>query len=342
MHPAPVTFRTKSEADRWLSSVTTDVARGDWVDPDAGKVGLRDYSRQWMVGKADLAPKTVELYGYLLERLILPGLGDLALSSITPMRVRAWRADLVRRGKPGASTIAKAYRLLSGILGTAVVDSLIARNPCVEKGAGVERAPEMRVATPSEVSALVVAIEPRYRALVLTAAYAGCRFGELSGLRQRNLDLAGGRLTVVEQAVERHGGQRIISPPKTLAGRRVVHLPEALVDSLREHLDRFVEADPEGLVFTTATGLPLRQNGFRKRHWLPAVRRASLDGLRFHDLRHTAGTLATVSGATIREVQSRLGHASPAAAYRYQHVLDDRDAQLAQRLDVVMREAAQS
>jgi integrase len=83
----------------------------------------------------------------------------------------------------------------------------------------------------------------------------------------------------------------------------------------------------------------LRQNNFRNRHWLPAIRQAELPGLRFHDLRHVAGTLATVSGGTIREVQARLGHASPAAAYRYQHVLDDRDAAIAQRLDVIMRQA---
>jgi integrase len=342
MHPAPETFRTKAEADRWLASVATDVARGDWVDPDAGKITLRNYSTQWMAGKADLAPKTVELYQYLLNRVILPGLGDVAMTTITPMRVRAWRADLLRAGKPGESTIAKAYRLLSGIMGTAVIDSVIIRSPCVEKGAGVEHAPEMRVGKPSDISALVVAMTPRYRALILTAAYAGCRWGELAGLRKPNLDMDGARLTVIEQAVELHGGVRIVCPPKTDAGRRVVHLPAALVDALREHIDQFVDDDPDGLVFTNSKGEPLRMNNFRKRHWLPAVRKAGLGGLRFHDLRHTAGTLATVSGATIREVQARLGHASPAAAYRYQHVLDDRDAQIAQQLDTVMRQAARS
>ena len=50
--------------------------------------------------------------------------------------------------------------------------------------------------------------------------------------------------------------------------------------------------------------------------------------------------MATVSGATIREVQARLGHASPAAAYRYQHVLDNRDAAIAERLDDLFRSGA--
>jgi Phage integrase, N-terminal SAM-like domain len=217
LQPAPMTFWTKAEADAdaWLASETTDVARGEWIDPDAGKVLLRDYAKQWMAGKAVLAPKTVELYQYLLDRVILPPLSDLPLNAITPMRVRVWRAELLMAGKPGESTIAKAYRLLSGIMSTAVIDSMIVRNPCVEKGAGVERATEIRAATPEEVAVLASAIAPRYRAMDLTAAYAGCRWGELTGLRQRNLDLDGACLSVVEQAVELRSGVRIIRAPKT-------------------------------------------------------------------------------------------------------------------------------
>src|SRR5207247_8595392 len=101
-----------------------------------------------------------------------------------------------------------------------------------------------------------------------------------------------------------------------------------------------VRPDPYEFVFTAERGAILRQSNFRNRHWLPAVAAVGLDGLRFHDLRHVAGTLATVSGATIREVQARLGHASPAAAYRYQHVLENRDAEIADRLDAVLRAGA--
>jgi integrase len=144
-------------------------------------------------------------------------------------------------------------------------------------------------------------------------------------------------LKVVEQTVELHSGTRITCAPKTAAGQRVVHLPAGLIEVLREHVDRYAAAGPDSLVFASSSGLPLRQGNFRRRHWLPAVQAAGLEGVRFHDLRHTAGTLATVSGATIREVQARLGHASPAAAYRYQHVLENRDAEIAHQLDAFMR-----
>jgi integrase len=230
--------------------------------------------------------------------------------------------------------VAKAYRLLSAMMATAVVDNVIARNPCVERGAGVERPPEIRVATPEQVAAIADSITPRYRALVLTAAYAGLRWGELTGLRQGNLDLLRRRVAVTEQNVELDG-QLHAREPKSEAGRRVVHLPAGIVAALEHHLAQFVRPDPAGLVFTSETGEALRQSNFRRRHWLPALRAAGVDRLRFHDLRHVAGTLATVSGATIREVQARLGHASPAAAYRYQHVLESRDAEIADRLDEV-------
>jgi integrase len=333
--PAPETFATKGAADRWLASVITEQSQGKWIDPRAGEVSLRRFAEQWLRGKVSLAPKTLELYEYLLDRLILPTLGEVELVEFTPARVRAWRAGLLRAGEPGPSTIAKAYRLLSGMMATAVVDNLVARNPCVEKGAGVERPPEMSIATPEQVGTIAAAVEARYRALVLTAAYAGCRWGELVGLRRKNLDLSVGTLAVVEQVVELRGGQLLNREPKSLSGRRVVHLPAGLIVELKAHVAQFVGPDPDSLVFTSRTGGPLRQSNFRNRHWRPALGAAGIDKLRFHDLRHVAGTLATVSGATIREVQARLGHASPAAAYRYQHVLDTRDAQIAERLDVI-------
>lgn len=231
--------------------------------------------------------------------------------------------------------MAKAYRLLSGMMATAVIDNLISRNPCVEKGAGVERALEIRIPTPEQVAAIAAAIDPRYRALVLTAAYAGCRWGELAGLKQKNLDLLHRRLSVTEQVIELKNGELFTSEPKSVAGRRVVHLPAGLVAELEVHLSKFARPDPSGLVFTSSGGGPIRQANFRNRHWYRAVRATGVENIRFHDLRHVAGTLATISGATVREVQARLGHASPAAAYRYQHVLESRDAEIAERLNEI-------
>jgi len=69
---------------------------------------------------------------------------------------------------------------------------------------------------------------------------------------------------------------------------------------LRDHLDTFTSAEGEAYAFTSPEGLPMEANNFRHRVWLPATAMVGLDGLKFHELRHTAGTLAAQTGATPR------------------------------------------
>jgi integrase len=116
-----------------------------------------------------------DLYGYLLRCFLLPTFGAAPLSGIDVLAVRSWLARLQAEGR-SASTRAKAYRLLSRILGAAVEAGYLLRNPCTVKGVGQERAPEMRFATVAQVAALAEAIGARHRALVLVAAYGGLRW----------------------------------------------------------------------------------------------------------------------------------------------------------------------
>jgi integrase len=105
--------------------------------------------------------------------------------------VRQWHATLTStEGVSRFSSAAKAYRLLSTIMKTAVEDELIARSPCIVKGAGIERAAERPVISIDQVAVLVSAVEPRYRAMIILSTWAGLRFGELAqGLRRSDIDL---------------------------------------------------------------------------------------------------------------------------------------------------------
>jgi integrase len=116
-------------------------------------------------------------------------------------------------------------------------------------------------------------------------------------------------------------------------------MPEPLVDEVRAHLAEFVERGGEAYVFTSSDGQPIERNNFRKRVWLPAIRSTRMRGLRFHDLRHTAGTLAARTGATTKELMARLGHSSPNAALIYQHASADRDRSIADGLGAMFRDA---
>ncbi|MBV8160225.1 MAG: tyrosine-type recombinase/integrase family protein [Acidimicrobiia bacterium] len=330
-HTATRTFATKTDAGRFLSNIETDLQRGNWRDPRLGRVTLAAWSTEWMTTTTNLRPSTRDLYGYLLRKHVLPRLGDAAIAQITPLDMRAWLAEL-HATDLSPNTVAKAYRLLARIMGAAVESGLIVSTPCVVKGAGAEHPAEMRFATVDQVTDLADAVGPRYRALILLAAFGGLRWAELAGLRRRRVDLLHKTVTVAEQLSEVNG-QLSHGAPKTSAGLRTVSLSAFLLADLERHLGEWSERGRDGLVFPAPEGGPMRRSNFRRRVWLPATREVGVEGLRFHDLRHSAATLAIAAGANTRDLMERMGHASPAAALRYQHAMPGRDAAIAAALD---------
>ena len=331
MRSAPATFATRVDAERFLAQMDLDRVRGGWVDPDAGAVALATYVEQWLIERpAPLRPRTVELYRSLLRLHILPTFGPVHLNRITSAAVRSWHASLRQRGV-GDSTVAKAYRLLKGILNTAVEDDLIGRNPCRLRHAGVERPDERRPPSLGELDAIAAAIEPRFRLLVLLGAWSGLRYGELLGLTRQRIDPLHGVIHVREQLVQTADGRRFMAPPKTSAGVRSVAVPPHLWPEVEAHLATYVDQSPTALLFVGPKGASLDRSNFRQ-VWLAALREAGVPHYRFHDLRHLAATLAAVSGATTRELMARMGHSSPRAAMIYQHATSDRDRALAEAM----------
>ncbi len=249
------------------------------------------------------------------------------------------RADLVLAAGAGSLVPAKCYRLLRTILNTACTDRLIALNPCTITGAGVERSPERPVATLAQVWTLADAVPPRFRALVLTAAFAGLRFGELAGLTRGSIDLEAGTITIVQALVERDDSSLSIGPPKSEAGLRTFAIPAVLIPELADHLDRYVAPGDGALVFVGAKGSPLRRPNWSVL-WRSVTRAVGVEGLRLHDLRHTCNTLTAATGASTRELMHRMGHASARAALRYQHATRERDEVIAAALSELIGASA--
>jgi integrase len=203
-HTAPETFASKTAAIRHLAQVETDLSRGQWSDPRLGRTTFAEWAARWEATTVNLRANTRAAYRNLLRRYLLPTFGPMPLADLDAMAVRAWLAGLERDGV-GASTRAKSYRLLSRILATAIESGYLTRNPCTIRGAAADPVGEMRFATVAEVAALADAIPPRFRALVLIAAYTGLRWGELAGLRVKRVDLLHRQITVAEQLLEVRG-----------------------------------------------------------------------------------------------------------------------------------------
>jgi hypothetical protein len=161
-------FPTKIAAVASLATIQSDLNRGSWIDPKAGKVLLSDYASEWLEQRKDLAVRTKELYEHLLANHIFPTFGSTTLQTLTPSKIRAWHADLSERHP---STAAKAYRLLSTIMRTAVNDGLIIASSFRITGAGIERAAERPLATVAEVNALVEAMPEGLRLVVLLESF---------------------------------------------------------------------------------------------------------------------------------------------------------------------------
>ncbi|MDX3129878.1 tyrosine-type recombinase/integrase [Streptomyces europaeiscabiei] len=336
LRPASETFRTKKDADDWLADKQTEMRRGDWHDPDAGKIPFGEYAAAW-IKERELTTTTRQLYGPLLRHHLEPTFGALNVAEISPPLVRRWRADKLAEGT-GPTTVAKAYALLRAIMGTAVADLLIRRNPCTIKGASTVHTPERPTATVQEVYDLADAIQPRYRVLVLMAGFLGLRWGELIGLHRRDVDLDHGAVRVRRAVAELNNGQREIKAPKSSAGKRTVAIPGAITSEIRVHLELYAERGADGRVFVGAKGATPRRNHFN-RLWRKACSDAGIKGLHFHDLRHTGNTLAASTGASTRELMARMGHSTARAALIYQHASADRDRLIADAVSGLVNKA---
>ncbi|MCU1497835.1 MAG: Integrase, Lambda phage type [Acidimicrobiales bacterium] len=335
------TYDTRRAAETAYARCRTDLADGRWRAPMEANVTLEEYATRWLgerlTSKGEpLRPRVKDMYRHQLERHILPILGSVPCSRLTPAKVRAWSAEMRGPDGPGASTAAKCYRLLRSILATAVEDGLLAANPCNIKGAGVEPSEERPIPTVAQVHAIAATIDPRYRCIVLLAAFVGLRKGELLGLRRCDLKLDTQEIAVAQQRqLDRHG-VHLVGPPKTAAGKRTIAIPAALIDDLRHHLATYAQPDRYGYVFTGRQGGPLAPHVLHAA-WTKARAAHDLDHIHLHDLRHLAGTLAANTGAGTKELMYRLGHASPQAALRYQHATRERDVTIAQSINSVIR-----
>lgn len=347
---APHTFDNATDARGWLAIQHARLLSGDWSPNDAAQVAtakksradtLGEYAAHWLRTRVNrhgegLRPRTRVEYERLLAGPLAPLTGE-RLAMITPEMVRAWYAAELETGRK--TQAARAYGLLKSIMATAIEDRRISTNPCMIRGAqNASSGKKVEPPTPAELQIILDTITPRYKAAVLIAAWAGCRYGELTELRRRDVRLVkSGRdveaiiIDVARAVTHTTGIGFTVGKTKSEAGVRSIALPPHVHGEILAHLKENVGDFPESLLFPASDGnTHLAESSFVK-HWYPARAAAKRSDMPFHALRHYGATRFAQTGATLKEIQERLGHSTVSAAMRYQHTAG-RDAELVRRM----------
>ncbi|MBA2312416.1 MAG: site-specific integrase [Actinobacteria bacterium] len=328
-------FRLITDARKRQHEVAADKERRQWVNPRLGQIRFGELARHRLDASVDLRDSTRATCESYLRSHLLPYFANHLIGRIRAADIQAWIVELQDKGL-APKTIRECYRLLSATMQFAVDDGMLTQSPC-GRAVKLPRVPrqEQRFLSAAQIDEVADTIGGHHAPLVYSAAYLGCRWGELAGLKRTNLDLLRRRVQIVGTLEEIGSRVRYHPETKSNASRRALMLPRFLADMLAAHL---AQAPVSEYVFTNLKGEFLRRGSFRTSHWLPATRRADLEGVRFHDLRHTAVALSIAQGAHPKEIQARLGHSSITTTLNtYGHLFPSLDEQLTERLDEAFR-----
>ncbi len=322
LHPAPETFETRLDAAAWLKA-QTDARRDDaWEPPvsmsrDTGTT-VDAYFERWILQKDALAPGTLENYRSSWRRLISPTFGSIKIRRISQAMIEEWYQTLDKSTPKGTND---AYALIRQVFAQAVRNKVIKENP-VESRKKITRPPrDSVILRPDQIKELAELMSGRFIAAVYVSGWMGLRIGELLALRRQDVDMVSRRISVT-RSLTRADGSKVVKQPKSRAGVRTVAIPPNIIEIVQNHLDNYTGEKNSDLLFTGDDGDYLAEQtltnvfrrhrdtiGYPEMHW--------------HDLRHTAGTLATQAGMNMAQVMQMMGHSTHDAAMRYQSAVHE-------------------
>lgn len=348
-------FARKTDAQTWLDNeITPALASGKYVAPQAGRVTITVVHTSWAASQGHISPKTAATRRSIWSTRVQPQWGDVSVVDVKASAVKAWVAKMAAEDV-GPTTIENAFGLLRQVLGAAVEDGRLPRNPCDGVRLPKRKHADRGYLTHSQVAALADALD-RNAEVVRFLAYTGLRWGEMAALRVQDFDMLRRRVNVSRSVTE--SGGLVWSTPKTHE-RRSVPFPAALADELAALM---VGRGRDDLVFTDLRGGVLRNSNWRARVFDKAMAAAKAAAiaqrarevadtgaattpefptLTPHDLRHTAASLAVSAGANVKAVQRMLGHARASMTLDVYADLFDEDLDgVAAKLDAAIRSAA--
>ena len=341
----------KYQAQRRLTELLRQMDTGTFVEPSTLTVG--EYLRQWLRDYAEthVRQRTLEGYRGNIERYIIPALGNIPLDKLAARHIQQMEATLLKDGglrRKGLSprTVLHIHRVLSEALRHAVRLGTLHRNVADAVEPPRPTRHQARTLGWDDVHLFLAHVsDPMYYTLIMLDIQTGLRRSELLGLQWGDIDLQLGTMSVQRAWIRLPSGGMTLSQPKTGRGRMVA-LPSESVLTLRAHIER-QEAAAEVVgnhsawkdrpVFCHSDGRRLHPDIVSKTFGRMA-RRAGLQGMRLHDLRHTHASLMLAQGVHLKIVAERLGHSSIGiTGDLYSHVLPTMQQEAVERFGAAWR-----
>jgi integrase len=319
------TFERRQDAVRWLTEQRREIDRGSWLDPAQAQVPCGELFESWLATR-DVEGSTRRNDRAIWHAYCAEPFGRMPVGSVTAPKVREWVAGLrTRKGLAAPRTKRDALRVLRGVLGFAMEDGRIARNPAVGiKVPGTKGTPGVALSL-AELRTFVAALTPPHHEVALVLALGGLRWSELAALDERDVVNDAGRLflAVRRRRVLDEEGKRV-TLPGTKGGRGVTRMVPVLPE-LVPIVERHKTGRPDRPLFPSTQGSRLDSRNWRRdAGWKEACLLVDKPGLRPHDLRHTAATAWLRITGDVKAVQSLLGHATASMTLDlYSHLLND-------------------
>ncbi|GGY89102.1 tyrosine-type recombinase/integrase [Streptomyces poonensis] len=335
-------FERKLDAQRWLDEVTASMVTGQYVDPRAGRVTFEKYAEKWE-GSLIASEAGERITDNALRLHLVPTLGARSMAAIRRNDIQVLFKHLSDQLGPGS--VRNVYDVLVRVMTAAVDDKVIASSPCRRITLPAMPDEEVTPPTVAQVEAMARVMPPYIRAAIVTLAGSGLRIGELLGLKVSDVDFKAGTIRVERQRLQ--SGKS--GPPKTAKSRRTVPVGEVVTDALLAHL---AARPSKEWLFTMEKGEPLNYRRW-KTEW-NCARRAlqaeesnaaeregrkpvELPHMVTHDLRHFYASALIAGGASVKQVQLVLGHASAVITLRiYAHLWPGEEDRTRTVMDAVL------
>lgn len=295
-------FSTKAMARTWLAKMETKVEKAEVLGTPLvhKEMRFKEILTKWeaWLNARRLKPKTIEGYHWIAHRVLLPHFGNMLISRIDSRDVENFRGKRAKLGlKPG--TLNRDLSTLSSVFEYAIHEGCTGKNPARGIKRAKEDVPSLPHVSMEDANRLIAAMPPWLQTPALVALDAGLRAGEIGALVRRDIDLGKRRITVRES--KNH-------TPRTL------RISDRLVSALAAHL----KGMPKGqeTLFLCPNGKAFSSSGYRYA-FRSATKRAGLNHLRFHDLRHACATHMAELGGSLAEIKAYLGHKTPYMTLRY-------------------------